>query len=211
MGIEWATMNQAPHPDHPRNGFTLVEMMIALLIFSMLAVAGVMLLRSAVDSNEVTDARLREMAGMQRLVSLMEADLSQAVSRTYRDAEGNRKAAFIADSRTSDEDFLTFTRGGQGNVNDEPRSSLQRVSYRLSEGQLERRQYEMTDGGLISEPAGLISDLENLQIRFRDRRGQWLSDWQSERLNDMPRALELQFDQDGRTYRHLFLVGTGYL
>lgn len=204
-------MNQAPHPDHPRNGFTLVEMMIALLIFSMLAVAGVMLLRSAVDSNEVTDARLREMAGMQRLVSLMEADLSQAVSRTYRDAEGNRKAAFIADSRTSDEDFLTFTRGGQGNVNDEPRSSLQRVSYRLSEGQLERRQYEMTDGGLISEPAGLISGLENLQIRFRDRRGQWLSDWQSERLNDMPRALELQFDQDGRTYRHLFLVGTGYL
>ncbi|MEM8918616.1 MAG: type II secretion system minor pseudopilin GspJ [Pseudomonadota bacterium] len=199
------------HSDHPRNGFTLVEMMISLLIFSILAVAGVVLLRSAVDSNEVTDNRLREMAGMQRLVSLMEADLSQAVSRTYRDPEGNRKAAFIAQSRISDDDFLMFMRGGQGNVNDEPRSSLQRVSYRLTEGRLERRQYEMTDGGLVSEPADLLADLENVQIRFRDRRGQWLSDWQSERMTDMPRALELQFDQDGRTYRHVFLVGTGYL
>ncbi|SIO05725.1 general secretion pathway protein J [Parasphingorhabdus marina DSM 22363] len=197
--------------DHSRNGFTLVEMMIALLVFSMLAVAGVLLLRSAVDSNEVTDARLREMAGMQRLVSLMEADLSQAIARTYRDEDGDRKAAFIAESRISDEDFLTFTRGGQGNVNDEPRSSLQRVSYRLTEGQLERRQFEMTDGGLASDPARLVSGIENLEIRFRDRRGQWLSDWQPGRLNDMPRALELQFDQNGRTYRHVFLVGTGYL
>ena len=197
--------------DHSRNGFTLVEMMIALLVFSMLAVAGVLLLRSAVDSNEVTDARLREMSGMQRLVSLMEADLSQAIARTYRDEDGDRKAAFIAESRVTDEDFLSFTRGGQGNVNDEPRSSLQRVSYRLTQGQLERRQFEMTDGGFVGDPAPLVSGIENLEIRFRDRRGQWLRDWRPGRLNDMPRALELQFDQNGRTYRHVFLVGTGYL
>ena len=38
-------------PNHPfrMSGFTLVEMMVALLIFSMLSVAGVVLLRSAVD------------------------------------------------------------------------------------------------------------------------------------------------------------------
>ena len=34
-----------------RNGFTLVEMMVALFIFAMLSVAGVVMLRSAVDSD----------------------------------------------------------------------------------------------------------------------------------------------------------------
>ncbi|MEO9541765.1 MAG: type II secretion system minor pseudopilin GspJ [Parasphingorhabdus sp.] len=197
--------------DSRRSGFTLVEMMVALLIFSLLAVAGVGLLRSAVDSNEVTDQNLRGMAEMQRLVSLMEADLSQAIARTYRDEEGNRNPAFAADERASDDDILTFTRSGQSNVNDEPRSNLQRVSYRLIDGSLQRYQYAMTDGGAISDPAILIDSLENVQMRYRDKRGRWLDQWQSERMNDMPRALEIQFEQSGRTYRHLFLIGTGYL
>jgi len=71
-----------------RNGFTLVEMMVALFIFAMLSVAGVIMLRSAVDSDEVTAENLGQMAEMQRFVSLMEADLSQALPRTARD-EGN--------------------------------------------------------------------------------------------------------------------------
>ena len=57
-------------------GFTLVEMMVALFVFSLLSVAGVALLRGAVNSNEVTDAKLSDMAQMQRLTSLLETDLS---------------------------------------------------------------------------------------------------------------------------------------
>ena len=75
-------------------GFTLVEMMVALLIFSMLSVAGVLLLRGAVDSDQVTAENLSEMAKMQRFVSLIEADLSQAIARTRRNQNGDRIAAF---------------------------------------------------------------------------------------------------------------------
>ena len=194
-----------------KNGFTLVEMMVALFVFSILSVAGVLLLRSAVDSNEVTDRNLRGVADMQRLVSLLETDLSQALPRTYRDGDGERRAAFESDIGTNGNMFLVFTRGGQSNINDKARSNIHRVSYRLRDGQLERLQHEMTDGGAISEPAELIDGVENLELRFRDRRGQWRRDWQTERLNDLPRAIEINFTQDGRSYRHLFLVGTGYL
>ena len=69
----------------------------------------------------------------------------------------------------------------------------------------------MTDGGAIDQSAILISKIESLKLRFRDKRGQWSNRWETERLVDLPRAIEMQFDQQGRPYRHLFLVGTGYL
>ncbi len=194
-----------------QSGFTLVEMMVALFIFSLLSVAGVALLRGAVNSNEVTDAKLSDMAQMQRLVSLMEADLSQALARPHRDDRGDKVAAFISETGSSGRGFLSFTRGGQSNINNKPRSNMQRVSYQLNDGRLERLQFETTDGGSISEPALLLEGISDLELRFRDKRGQWLSNWQAERLNDLPRAVELRFEQNGRSYRHVFLVGTGYL
>lgn len=193
------------------NGFTLIEMMVALLIFSMLSVAGVILLRGAVDSNEVTAENLGEMAEMQRFVSLVEADLSQAVARPYRDQNGDRVAAFSGEGGDRLDAFLVFTSGGQSNINDISRSNLQRIEYQLQDEKISRRHYEMTDGGSISEPAELLSGISDLEIRYRDKGGVWLNDWRTERLSDLPRAIELQFTQNGRSYRHVFLVGTGYL
>ncbi|MEO9600449.1 type II secretion system minor pseudopilin GspJ [Parasphingorhabdus sp.] len=193
------------------NGFTLVEMMVALFIFAMLSVAGVIMLRSAVDSDEVTAGNLSEMAAMQRFISLMESDLSQALPRTYRNDKGDRMPAFASETSGLEAAFLKFTRGGQSNVNGEARSNLERVEYRLTAGNLERWRYRMTDGGAIDPPALLMSEVGSVQLRFRDKRGQWSGDWQGERLVDLPRAIEIQFDKQGRRYRHQFLVGAGYL
>ena len=204
-------MEKIPAESRNSNGFTLVEMMVALFIFAMLSVAGVVMLRSAVDSDEATADKLGEMAEMQRFVSLMEADLSQTLPRTYRDGRGDRMPAFASETRGAEKALLKFTRGGQSNINGQARSNLERVEYRLQDGKLERWRYRMTDGGSIDEPAVLISNIGSFELRFRDKRGQWSSRWETERLTDLPRAIEMQFEQEGRRYRHLFLVGTGYL
>ncbi len=192
-------------------GFTLVEMMVALLIFTILSVAGVVLLRSAVDSSEVTAENLGRMADMQRFVSLMESDFSQAVPRSYRDSGGQRTAAFKSGSGGPTDPLFAFTRGGNSNVNDARRSNLQRVEYRLINGELQRLNYVTTDGGAISEPAVLLTGVTDASLRFRDKRGIWSDRWESERLADMPRAVEISFELEGRQIRHMFLVGAGYL
>jgi len=46
-----------------RNGFTLVEMLVALGIFALLAVAGVGVLRSSVDLQGAVDTRLTTIGG----------------------------------------------------------------------------------------------------------------------------------------------------
>lgn len=194
-----------------RNGFTLVEMMVALFIFAMLSVAGVILLRSAVDADEKTGEKLGEMAQMQRFVSLMENDLSQALPRAYRNNRGDRMPAFESNGRKPNVGFLKFTRGGQSNINAEARSNLERVEYRLIGGVLERGRYRMTDGGSADQPAALLSGIDSLALRYRDKRGQWDDQWTTERLAELPRAIEIRFERAGRRYRHLFLVGTGYL
>jgi len=204
-------MEKIPAESRNSNGFTLVEMMVALFIFAMLSVAGVVMLRSAVDSDEATADKLGEMAEMQRFVSLMEADLSQTLPRTYRDVRGDRMPALASETGGAEKALLKFTRGGQSNINGHARSNLERVEYRLQDGKLERWRYRMTDGGSIDQPAVLISNIGSFELRFRDKRGQWSSRWETERLTDLPRAIEMQFEQEGRRYRHLFLVGTGYL
>ena len=204
-------MERNPAISSNRNGFTLVEMMVALFIFAMLSVAGVIMLRSAVDSDAATAENLGQMAEMQRFVSLMEADLSQALPRSFRDEAGDQMPAFSSEQGREETAFLKFTRGGQSNINSEARSNLERVEYRLTDGKLERWRYRMTDGGSIDQPAVLISDVGALALRFRDKRGQWSADWQTERLVDLPRAIEIRFERQGRSYRHMFLVGSGYL
>ncbi|HYZ47905.1 MAG TPA: type II secretion system protein, partial [Sphingomonas sp.] len=77
-----------------RNGFTLVELLVALLIFGMLAAAGVGLLRFSVDAQAATKTRLDALAGERRVESLVAADAAQAVPRVTRNEAGDPVQAF---------------------------------------------------------------------------------------------------------------------
>ena len=196
-------------------GFTLVEMMVALLVFAILSAAGIVLLRGAATGQEAVDERLSGMAAMQRSVSLLKADLGHAIPRPARDERGAPVAAFVTGQGAAglgcSNPLFALTTSGQSNINNQPRSNLARVGYCLADGRLERVRIALVDGGAPDEPAALLDGVENVQLRYRDRRGVWASEWRTERMADLPRAIEMAFDVRGRTYRHKFLVGTGYL
>lgn len=191
-------------------GFTLVEMMVALAIFAVLAVGGVLLLRGAVDTNQASAQKLDSVADLQRLLSLLESDIGQAAPRTWRDEAGVQQPAFAGTGRG--DASLIFIRSGHSNVNDTARSSLQRVQYSISDGTLRRQSSDFPDGGVWSEPAELMTGIRDFRLRFRAKSGIWQDDWQPQRANEIPRALEMTMTMaDGRETRNVFLVGTGYL
>ncbi|HMP61733.1 MAG TPA: type II secretion system minor pseudopilin GspJ, partial [Phenylobacterium sp.] len=119
-------------------GFTLVEMMVALLVFALLSAAGVAALGFAADNREVVGRRMEALARLQSARALIKSDLEQAADRRTR-AEGGVSTAALTGGAVAGAPLLGFVRRGWDNPDAAPRPSLQYVEYRLVGDRLERR------------------------------------------------------------------------
>ena len=192
-------------PPLSRNGFTLVEMLIALAIFGMLTAAGVALLNISVRTQATSDRLLAEVGEVRRLGSLLTADLAQATPRLYRDADGRRQRAFGGGAGDRPL-LLVFVRHGWDRGDG---GTLQRVGYRLRDGRLERLSFRRVDGGAEAVASVALDGVTTLRLRYRDDRGDWRERWDSSDPTRMPEAVELVTDSAGQgIVRQLFLVGT---
>ena len=68
-----------------RNGFTLIEVIIALSLFALIGVAGFSMLSGVLQTQERTDGRLRRLSDIQRAVFVISADLDQVSGRIEGD------------------------------------------------------------------------------------------------------------------------------
>jgi general secretion pathway protein J len=192
------------------HGFTLVEMMVSLLIFALLAAAGVGLLAFSVRAQGATDDKLAEIARLNQLGSALSADLAQARARPTRNQAGETMPPFTGTADSGSTPMLRLVRGGWTNVDDEPRPSEQKVEYRLDTGVLERVAYPMIDGAKPGPAAAILTGVAKVGLRYRYN-GAWSDHWDGTHDRPLPDALEMTVTRtDGATYRELFLVGTGY-
>ncbi|MBS0284806.1 MAG: type II secretion system minor pseudopilin GspJ [Proteobacteria bacterium] len=194
-----------PRERSAEHGFTLVEVMIALLIFGMIAAAGVAMLSFSIRAQSATGARLDDIGAVQRLASILGADLAQAVDRPARDERGTLLPAFVGTAAT-----LRLVRGGWGNIDDAPRASLQKVEYRLDGEAIERVGYPMLDGAEPYPPGAMLDGVRAIKLRYRFQ-GAWSDHWDGTQGAPLPAAVELTITRrDGTALREMFLVGTGY-
>jgi general secretion pathway protein J len=190
-------------------GFTLVELMVALAIFSLISVAGVTLLRSGSDTQIAVKHRLEDLSRTNRLANALESDLAQAIARPVRDAAGQPVPAFIQNDADIPGALFGFVRAGWSNFDDAPRAGLQRVAYVLENKSLRRAAWPMLDGAQPADAATLVDNVSAAQVRFRDDKGEWRGDWTAEDADAMPRAVELRLTVQGKPeQRMLFLVGS---
>lgn len=186
-------------------GFTLVEMLVALLIFSGLAATGVAVMSLAADNRAIVQGRMDRLASFQRARALLKADIEQAAERPTRDVAGqlSRDAMGGGDGA---EVLLFLTRRGFDNPDAEPRASLQYVEYRLDRGKLERRVRPFLDGAPLGEPQVLLDGVDSAEVAFYSR-GEWRSTWTSATGSVLPRAVRVQMDVKGfGPVRQLFLA-----
>ncbi|MGE0775180.1 MAG: type II secretion system minor pseudopilin GspJ [Sphingomonadaceae bacterium] len=189
-------------------GFTLVEMMVALFIFGMLAASGVALLSFSVRAQAATTERLDRLGALQRLNSMLTADLTQAVPRPVRDQNGATIPAFVGEGGQDGDVAIGLVRGGWSNPASAPRPSLQRVEYRLVEDRLERTRWPMLDGAAPYPASVIMSGVKSLAVRFHDKQG-WRDQWDAESPVALPDAVEIVLDmEDVGVVRQLLLTGS---
>lgn len=200
----WAPACAGPISRDREHGFTLLELMVALLIFGMLAAAGVALLRFSVDAQGAAKARLDALASERRVESLIVSDAAQAVPRVTRNEAGDPMQAFDGSSAG-----FALVRAGVDSLENPTRAGLQKVAYRLENGRLLRQTWPMLDGALPNTPATLIDKVAGITLRYRAKDG-WREVWDPIRPDLLPRAIEMIVRPvQGPEMRYVFLVGAG--
>lgn len=154
-----------------QTGFTLLEIMVAMAIFALIAVASTEVLRSVSASNELSNERFEKLQQLQRAMLTIERDLLQAVPRPIRIEGETNPYVMMAkeDLFESETDGLGFVRAGWHNPQLMlPRSTLQAVGYRLKNGQLQRLYGNYVDNVSGYEPKEkvLLSDIEDFRVTF---------------------------------------------
>lgn len=183
-------------------GFTLVEVLVALTIFALLAAAATGLLAFGIDARAAAAARLGEQAALVRTRALLAGDLGQAAARPWRDAGGARQPAFASGGTL----VLGLVRRGWRNDGGAARPSLQRVEWRLAGGRLTRATAPLVDGAATGPATLLLGDVTALRLRLHDGRG-WAEGWSAEVPQALPRAAELTIVQgDAPPLRQVFLL-----
>jgi general secretion pathway protein J len=192
------------------DGFTLVELMVSLFIFGLIAAAGVSLLTFSIRSQGSASAKLDGIAQDRRLAALLASDLAQAVPRSSRDVAGRMVRAFEGGDGSADGLVMSYVRSGWSNPDSIARSGIQRVDLVLEKGRLERRAYLVSDGTAHTNTSLLAGDVEAVAVRYRGQID-WRSRWNATPMAMLPRAVELTVKRKDRpALLTAFIVGPSY-
>lgn len=204
-----------------QRGLTLVELLVALMVFAFVSAAAVGVMHQAGQG----EARLKEvtatLAELERARALLRQDLLQIAARPYRDPGstalmpamlGGERARARFEEEEGEVLLMAFVRRGWSNPGAaKPRASLQHVTYLVRDDTLIRRTRPFLDAvhqTPVTEQI-LFEEVRNVRIAFL-LGTRWRSDWQSAQGETAPWAVRLEMTHP--VYGDLvqdFLAGEG--
>ncbi|MBU2712198.1 type II secretion system minor pseudopilin GspJ [Zooshikella harenae] len=182
------------------HGFTLLEVLIAVAIFSIIGLAVYQLFNSILKTQVTVFDHGEQMVDLQKTFYFIRHDLEQWVKRPIRNEFGDKEEAFIIDENT-----LEFTRLGWDNPlqswpehPDGKRSRLQRVKYENVNNELVRYYWRFLDRAPEVKPKKqvLLMDVTDLHYQFLDKQDTWHSDWppnNAQSTSSKPEAIKVIF------------------
>lgn len=197
-----------------QSGFTLVEVLVALFIFSILSAASMAVLTSTLRSKDLMKRKSVELRQRATLRILLKSDFANTLAVPKTDAFGQPEQAIFIGGSIGDERFLSLSRTGWDNPGGiEQRSSLQAVEYVLKDKALIRQvraRFNPVTATPVSEQ-NLMSGVERVTLGFFDGE-KWQENWLTGAppigVPSMPilASVELEFE-NGDKLRQVFRVG----
>ncbi len=177
-------------------GFTLLELLVAIAIFAVLAVLSYGSVRHMLTFDDGLQRATRRYEALRFAVVMMEQDLSAVAPRSIRDALGEAEPALRAGLKG---ELLTFTRSVPDIGHFDGGPALRRVRYRVQDGSLYRDVWDVLDRtpdtGFHSQR--LLRDVKSLKLRFFEG-GSWVEFWPRDEnalsQNALPKGVEFKLE-----------------
>ena len=192
-------------------GFTLLELLVALSIFSILSVMAYSGLQTVITTKQSSQQAAERIAEIQLVMLRISNDLRQAVSRKVRDQYGDFLPAM--QSGKNGDEIMAWTRAGYRNPARLKRSNVQRIAYKYEQQKLIRMTWPVLDLAQDTEAmeSEVLSNIESIEWRFLNGESEWVSVWPKEgdesELFTMPKAVELTLElEDWGKIRRLILM-----
>jgi general secretion pathway protein J len=189
----------AARPNPPRErGFTLVEMLVSLLIFGIIASIATAMATGATRSFAASQGALGTVTALDDMRTILAADLGQAARRPSLGADGKPMPAFTL---TPDGFVLTRYRA-EGVL-----PAVEKVAWGHADGLLLRQPFPAIDGAPPGDATPMIKGIAGARFRVMTDSG-WSDSWAPSDPADLPRAVELTLvRQDGVPITLKLLVG----
>ncbi|MDM8559473.1 type II secretion system minor pseudopilin GspJ [Thiotrichales bacterium HSG14] len=160
-------------------GFTLLELLVALAIFAVIAVMAYSGLNTVLTVRLQTEQYATQLAHLQMAMTWFGRDIEQYIERPIREQYGDKQLSLQGTNSQ-----IELTRAGWRNPAQQQRSSLQRVAYHLEDQTLLRLYWRVLDRAQDTQPnkMALLNDVNNLQLRYLDKNKRWHEQWPSSDL-----------------------------
>jgi len=201
--------------------FTLLEMIVAIAVFSVIAVISYASLNRFLDHRDALQDKMDSMKELQLTFSLLQQDMHFISARVVRDAYGDPEPLLMVNNGDVDGELLRFT-AARPNVYLPETSTLKRVAYRLQDGDFLRINWQVLDRDQDSKETRhlLLSDVENVTVNMlqatesdvdRSNNGdvnkedKMLAEWDA--TESLPDGVEWTIQlANGKSYRRVFEV-----
>jgi general secretion pathway protein J len=174
-------------------GFTLIEVLLAMALTALIGVMAYQGLSSAINALESQETEVTSITNLQTAWRIIGEDLQQATYREITDEEEETKESFIGGGDDK-EILMEFTRSGWANPLGQRRSEIQRVRYLLKDRQLWREHWLTLDRLKEPEPIRLmlLENIDSAKLEFfapkkaNREGGEWLDSWPEEFADSSP-------------------------
>ena len=193
-------------------GFTLIEVLVSISIFSILSVLAYGALNQSLSTSEKLSDKIDRNQTVQRGIRIIEQDLMQLAKRPIRSEIGNTEINALTTNRVNGY-AVEFTRHGWANRLGAKRSTLQRVAFNHIDDKLIRYHWNVLDKTYSNEinTDELFDNLNEVTFLFMKDDNEWVKEWppievaQEESRSILPNAIKItfMFSDLGEIYRLL--------
>jgi general secretion pathway protein J len=165
-------------------GFTLIEILIALFIFTIVSFLLMSSLRTIITAQSRTEEKALRLRDVQMAFLFMSRDIEQALNRPILNASGKEDAAFIGKEKTFQ---LTHT-GFANPLGVVRRSNLQRTIYTCNENVVERQVFPVLDQApeTKADVRTLLTNVTEARFQYLDHHGHLADKWPINNGEDQP-------------------------